>query len=1218
MRMRSLLTSVAAAAIIAATTATFTSGALAQKSAMLNPKTGWAVTNIANDASGSGAYCAMARRFADNLILTMAKNQQSETSFALDFPKGNFDTKQSFDVVLDPGAGQQRNYQVHPASKSAFVVRLGHDRPFFQALEKTGSLRAEIDGETYNFNLADIDKGQGKLDSCLAEAMAPKAPQHASGSITPFPREDGGVTEKIASLEAENRDLRAQVSVEQGGGPVDLGSSRHEVESLRKENMALNERMQASQAGGHIDPQVQQELKRLQHENDKLSAIVSASTSSDGSAAGILQGLAAENQRLQASLNERQVAAPEGDIKEDSASQQAMDDLTERLRALEEENLRLSHEAKEAREVSLTTARDPGDEARMQVIKEENAELQARLTLMERLRGGNESGKVAVLESSVKRLKSKNDVLKEQVSALTVALGSGGQSSSRLSDLKSKNDILARQVDALTTVLGSGGNRNNTQLVALKKQVSDLESVNELLQDSLANIQPAAGDDGQIEELKAANDTLQANLDVEKTLKDSHKVTMGHLEARLGTLKDQNDALKGEIKTAREEARELDRSLDKVKIEKMALQQKADKATLSEYELAELQTKLDGLTKEKITLVAELDVIRASNREADEGHEKEIKALKKDNESIQAALDAAKEDVGKEAEKFETASIEAEAEIESLKTENETLKVEVLKAVEMSEDGQVQRAQIKTLISENERLAKDVAVREIELQQEIVSLNEVVQNLQQENESLNDGAITSATNSTIALKRLNEENGKLLAELAIKSKYDENAKDTVMALGAQIDELQAANETLTVSLANLTEEADSYPALIQEQQVEITALKEENGKLQQEVANLREGVTANLASAEDHSKIIEENGKLQQEVANLREGVTANLASAEDHSKIIEENRQLKDRLKSFIQKASFEKAEAIKGLTKENSRLRDQLHKMSARNKVVPVSYRAPAKPKQKPVRLLEVSDQRSQDKVSENKDLPPPEDILQNISPAAGQPEMDEDVQDRAPYQPHMNEAQREEANMKKALANPKPIEPIVTKAPEVPQPTKPEYDLYKPFEPAVEPTVKPIAEPEQSSKARGASLSIQDMLRNASVNLTGAVEIVEEASKDGITAYQWRADNLYGSAEQREMTNSSDFDRFAKQYLERMESRCPGDFAALTDGPTRQGGMRMDSYEVACIGSGVNSSATLLFFEADGTFTVVAHEADTANMSVAMEVRDRLIKAIAGTPI
>jgi hypothetical protein len=149
--------------------------------------------------------------------------------------------------------------------------------------------------------------------------------------------------------------------------------------------------------------------------------------------------------------------------------------------------------------------------------------------------------------------------------------------------------------------------------------------------------------------------------------------------------------------------------------------------------------------------------------------------------------------------------------------------------------------------------------------------------------------------------------------------------------------------------------------------------------------------------------------------------------------------------------------------------------------------------------------------------------------------------------------------------------------------------------------------------ADSAEGFSLAA--LITQASVSTPDQIRRVENAPKDAMAAYQWGVDAVYGSAEQRALSSPAAFDGMVKDYLERTESRCPGEFAIVPDDSVEGGAIRADSYEVACVGGDVSSGASLLFFNQGGVFTVVAHEAPTAELESAMSFRNRVKRIVTG---
>ena len=144
----------------------------------------------------------------------------------------------------------------------------------------------------------------------------------------------------------------------------------------------------------------------------------------------------------------------------------------------------------------------------------------------------------------------------------------------------------------------------------------------------------------------------------------------------------------------------------------------------------------------------------------------------------------------------------------------------------------------------------------------------------------------------------------------------------------------------------------------------------------------------------------------------------------------------------------------------------------------------------------------------------------------------------------------------------------------------------------------------------------VGIPQLLGKADVVSPQAVSVVSGASGADKLAYQWKADKLFGSAVQTPISDPSRFDGEVQSYLDQTKKRCGKDFAVVPDENIEANGKRIATYEIACVGQGVSSSASLIFFSQQGTFTVLAHEAPAEQLEDAMSIRDRLLKAISGS--
>lgn len=142
---------------------------------------------------------------------------------------------------------------------------------------------------------------------------------------------------------------------------------------------------------------------------------------------------------------------------------------------------------------------------------------------------------------------------------------------------------------------------------------------------------------------------------------------------------------------------------------------------------------------------------------------------------------------------------------------------------------------------------------------------------------------------------------------------------------------------------------------------------------------------------------------------------------------------------------------------------------------------------------------------------------------------------------------------------------------------------------------------------------SYSIESLIQQAQISYTQPPVKIGAASKNGHIVHQWRAGDVFGSSDQRPLRSINDFDQEVQNYLKNSKQRCQGSFSVIPVSRTNVNGERLSSYEVGCIGPGINASASLLFFSRGATFSVIAHETTPASMASAIEARDRIVRAL-----
>ncbi|MBI2233469.1 MAG: hypothetical protein HYU57_00330 [Micavibrio aeruginosavorus] len=143
------------------------------------------------------------------------------------------------------------------------------------------------------------------------------------------------------------------------------------------------------------------------------------------------------------------------------------------------------------------------------------------------------------------------------------------------------------------------------------------------------------------------------------------------------------------------------------------------------------------------------------------------------------------------------------------------------------------------------------------------------------------------------------------------------------------------------------------------------------------------------------------------------------------------------------------------------------------------------------------------------------------------------------------------------------------------------------------------------------------IEGLLRQADVTTTGAVQQLDSATGAGRVAYRWETNGMFGTAEQKGLESTAQFDTFVRDYLGKTKSRCGGQFASVPATEDVQGSKRISAYEIACVDeNGAGASAAMLFYTLDGkTFTTIAHETAPESMDVAMDIRDKILGVLQG---
>lgn len=587
MQKHPFLSSAAFISTLLATTSLGGLPAYAQKGSMLAPVTQWAITKVDGTADQDG-YCALARRFRANTILTIARNPGAETSVALDFQAPKMDAGQNIKIVLDPGAGEQRSYYITPVSAEAFVVRLGRDEKFFNALQTTGFLRIEAAGESYNFNLADIDQGQAKIASCVSALDGTPVMKQASsddsgsgvsrseieklradiqslkqdnqrlagivskdnpddGSISPIDFIKEKLTGHADRLETQNRKLRDRI----GSSGVSAGQPYGDdisLSHLEKENSKLRRALRGISLPGDEGQDLKQKVSYLEQENTKLRDRIDQVAEP-----AELHALKTENRRLQSMIEDRSgdIELAQNEVQDLKAENEQLktdleavkeappvpvsepppispgDDLQKKLQDLTE-----TLHMKEKRLVELSDIATEAEE-----LRKKNAELEKKL---QEQTGGNPD--VAALNARIKQLEEENNRLIQQMQS------GGGENAEKTAALTKENEDLKKQIEDLKAGKDNGGDAMKAELDRLHAENEDLKKqLAELKANPPATPEPSASND-EIIALRKENDELKAKLEQ----MNAAVAEAAGVEKQLEEQKKKTESLESDLKAERE------------------------------------------------------------------------------------------------------------------------------------------------------------------------------------------------------------------------------------------------------------------------------------------------------------------------------------------------------------------------------------------------------------------------------------------------------------------------------------------------------------------------------------------------------------------------------------------------------------------------------------------------------------------------------------------
>lgn len=159
-----------------------------------------------------------------------------------------------------------------------------------------------------------------------------------------------------------------------------------------------------------------------------------------------------------------------------------------------------------------------------------------------------------------------------------------------------------------------------------------------------------------------------------------------------------------------------------------------------------------------------------------------------------------------------------------------------------------------------------------------------------------------------------------------------------------------------------------------------------------------------------------------------------------------------------------------------------------------------------------------------------------------------------------------------------------------------------------------------PVQTSSSQEQALSgdkIKRLVMDSNIPVVGSIERVAKVSGPDFAAFRWDTGQVYGSAEQTRLSSPSGFNRSVDQYISKIQSRCQGSFDQTNATASVSSGLTVRSVDMACISPDqTGATVSVLFFEENGMFYALAHEADLSTFETAMDLRDNLANNLSST--
>lgn len=573
---------------------------------LLNPNADWKVTKIAAQSAGKDAYCALAQRFTNDIVLTFARNANNENSMAINFQNESFDKGSRYPIILKAGEGAERAFSVKPVSQKAVIVRLGKDKTFFDALHSSKQLSVDINGKKLTFSLSGFDQGERKMYGCLNSLNMIRD----ASSSTPPPMNSAAVSGRNG-IEDRRISSRAGAGAESTLSAQALLSAkaRQEADEVRRIQASLQEIEQKNAA---LKQAVAQESLDNQEKMRQLESVESRMAVLENRKEKILNDMDnVENIRRENLKQSKELKRNIGSLKKEKRTLEAQIVKMERERV---SNERAIEDIRQKMSRSDISSQDKKHlESNLTQIERENKRLKNRL-------GAAEENLLEVVTQS-RDIRAKFQIIQRERDLLEDRI-------KRMSDERAEN---IRTLDILRGELTSV-ERERDQLA---QELQVLQRVNRDYIES-SGLEMKGGLRENLAQIQKQNKALKDILDKKKAESNQNQVLLNEMRNRVSSIAkekasfainlDQLETARGEILV---QSKALQTTLDSLQQDKKMLEDKVKDMTVERKENIEA---LELLSEELISLETankKLNEILTQREKVQASNESTIEKLKK-------------------------------------------------------------------------------------------------------------------------------------------------------------------------------------------------------------------------------------------------------------------------------------------------------------------------------------------------------------------------------------------------------------------------------------------------------------------------------------------------------------------------------------------------------------------------------------------------------------